>query len=701
MYQGYQGEPAPWRSYDGWDNEAIERHEYIHGAGSYPKDKPISYYKEFEKREKLIGRRRLHIDIETFSKVNLKNAGLYKYAADCEILLIAVGYDKNPVILYDLATDVLPDQLIRDLRDPTIIKIAHNAAFEIACLSACLEIELDPAQWLCSMVLCGIAGLPFSLDQAGAALNLDIQKDKTGTGLIRFWCIPCKPTKANGHRVRNLPEHEFEKWFAFGRYCVQDVYSEIAITEHLTFIRIPPIERLVWNLDQKINSTGIKINMLLVRNAIEMDTAFRQRLIAEAIKITRLSNPNSIAQIRKWIEDETGELVDNLRKAEIPKLIERFDEPIIKRILTIRQELSKTSVKKYAAMLQAVGSDSRVRGLLQYYGANRTGRWGGRLIQPQNLPKGKYHDKDLNLAREIVLSGDADMLETLFGAIPDTLSQLIRTAFIPAKGKQFVISDYSAIEARVIAWLAGERWRMEVFATHGRIYEASASQMFKVPIEAVTKTSDYRAKGKISELALGYQGGVNALIKMGALDMGLTERELQPLVTLWREANPSIVKLWYDVDRAAKKAIDKGEKVFMQKDLSFEYRRKYLIITLPSGRSLYYVNASLVPGDFGVQILYWGMDQTTKKWTRIKTYGGKLVENIVQAIARDVLAQGLLNLANAGIYTAIHVHDETVNECDESVTLEQVNERMCDMPAWAKGLILSADGFVSTYYKKD
>lgn len=645
--------------------------------------------------------RRLHIDIETFSKVNLKTAGLYKYAANCELLLVAVGYDKNPVVLYDLATDVLPEQLIKDLQDPNIIKIAHNAAFEIACLSACLDIYLDPDQWFCSMVLCAVAGLPFSLDAAGSALNLSIQKDKAGTALIRYWCIPCKGTKANGYRDRNLPQHDFEKWFSFGRYCVQDVYSEIAITDALIFIRIPVIEKLVWNLDQRINSTGIRLNLTLVRNAIQMDSDFRKRLIAEAVGITKLSNPNSVPQLIKWLETETDETVDNLRKAEIPKLIARFDEPVIKRVLTIRQELSKTSVKKYAAMLQAAGKDSRVRGLLQYYGANRTGRWGGRLIQPQNLPKGKYHDKDLNLAREIVLSGDADMLETLFGAIPDTLSQLIRTAFIPANGKQFVISDYSAIEARVIAWLAGERWRLEVFATHGRIYEASASQMFRVPIEAVTKTSDYRAKGKISELALGYQGGVNALIKMGALEMGLTERELQPLVTLWREANPAIVKLWYDIDRAAKKAIDKGEKVFIQKGISFEYRRKYLVVTLPSGRSLYYANASLVPGDFGVQILYWGMDQTTKKWTRIKTYGGKLVENIVQAIARDVLAQGLLNLHNAGIYTAIHVHDETVNECDENITVEQVNDLMCDMPVWAKGLPLAADGFLSKYYKKD
>lgn len=645
--------------------------------------------------------RRLHIDIETFSKVNLKTAGLYKYSANCELLLVAVGYDKNPVTLYDLATDVLPEQLIKDLQDPNIIKIAHNAAFEIACLSACLDIYLDPSQWLCSMVLCGIAGLPFSLDQAGSALNLDIRKDKEGTGLIRYWCVPCKGTKANEYRDRNLPQHDFAKWFAFGRYCVQDVYSEIAITEHLTFIRIPPIERLVWNLDQRINAGGIKLNLTLVRNAIEMDSEYRKRLIAEAVNITKLSNPNSVPQLIKWLEEETDETIDNLRKAEIPKLIERFDEPIIKRVLTIRQELSKTSVKKYAAMLQAAGSDNRVRGLLQYYGANRTGRWGGRLIQPQNLPKGKYHDKDLHLAREIVLKGDAALLEVLFGAIPDTLSQLIRTAFIPAEGKKFVISDYSAIEARVIAWLAGERWRLEVFSTHGRIYEASGAEMFKVAIELITKTSNYRAKAKIAELALGYQGGVNALIKMGALDMGLEERELQTLVTLWREANPAIVKLWYDVDRAAKRAIDKGEKVTIQKGISFEYRRKYLIITLPSGRCLYYANASLVPGDFGVQILYWGMDQTTKKWTRIKTYGGKLVENIVQAIARDVLAQGLLNLDAAGIFTAIHVHDETVNECEEGVTVERINELMCDMPTWAKGLPLAADGFISDYYKKD
>jgi DNA polymerase len=396
--------------------------------------------------------RRLHIDIETFSKVNLKTAGLYKYAANCELLLVAVGYDKNPVTLYDLATDVLPEQLIRDLQDPNIIKIAHNAAFEIACLSACLGVYLDPAQWLCSMVLCGIAGLPFSLDQAGSALNLDIRKDKEGTGLIRYWCIPCKGTKANGYRDRNLPQHDFAKWFAFGRYCVQDVYSEIAITEHLTFIRIPPIERLVWNLDQRINAGGIKLNLTLVRNAIEMDAQYRERLIEEAVSLTGLKNPNSPDQMKKWLTKETDLVFNhleldadsipegakryNLNKADVKEAMEIVGtEAKAYRALEIRQELSKTSVKKYAAMLQAAGSDNRVRGLLQYYGANRTGRWGGRLIQPQNLPKGKYHDQDLHLAREIVLKGDAALLEVLFGAIPDTLSQLIRTAFIPAKGK--------------------------------------------------------------------------------------------------------------------------------------------------------------------------------------------------------------------------------------------------------------------------
>lgn len=650
--------------------------------------------------------RKLHIDIETFSEVNLKTAGLYKYAASCEVLMVAYSYHNptgpTPVKLFDLSLEDLPEYFIKDLQNPNIIKYAHNAAFEIACLSAWLDIELDPSQWRCSMAVCAMAALPLSLDQASSVLGVDQTKDKIGTALINYFCKPCKPTKANGQRVRNLPYLAPEKWAQFCEYCKQDVRTEMAITEALQFIHIPQLERDVWTLDQRINARGVKTDIRLIKNAIRLDTDYKEILVAEAIKITGLDNPNSVKALKKWLEEETETEIANLQKKEIPKLIEKFDSKIVKRVLTIREELSKTSVTKYATMLRAGLDDHRIRGMFQYAGAGRTLRFAGRLVQLHNIVKGKYAGEDLNRARQILSEGDADLLELLYGSIPNTLSQLIRTALIPKKGCRFIVSDFSAIEAVIIAWLADERWRLEVFRTHGKIYEASAAQMFNVPIESVTKGSELRAKSKVAELALGYAGGVNALIKMGALEEGLKEHELQPLVDAWRATSPNIKQLWYDVDRAAKKAIHTGETVVIQKGISFSYRRKYLIIGLPSGHNLYYFDARLVPGERGVQIQYLGMDQVKKKWVRQRTYGGKLVENLCQAIGRDCLVNGMLNLDKAGYEICLHVHDEVVVEVPIGEgSAEEVNELLCKPAPWMKGLPLRSAGFETEFYKKD
>lgn len=644
----------------------------------------------------------LRIDIETFSIPNLSSEGLYKYAEQSEIILFGWKYNDGRRGMVDLLDgESVPDFVMHDLLDSGVIKKAHNAAFEIENISKDFNMKLDRIQWRCTMVKCAISGLPMGLEQAGAVLNLDIQKDKIGKKCISFFCLPCKPTKANGFRTRNYPEHDPELWEQFKKYCGIDIDSEEAIDDKLNFISMGRNEIRLWALDQRINHFGVAVNQDFARNAVHMDALYRSKLIAEAIETTGLSNPNSRDQLKFWLEEKTDTAIDNLRKDNIPKLLEQFDDATVKRVLTIKQELGKTSVSKYKTMLRSVCADGRIKGMLQFCGAGRTWRWAGRLLQLHNLPKGIYKGVNLDLAREFVLNKDSKGAEMFFGAVPDMLSQLIRSSFVASPGKRLIVSDFSSIEARLIAWLAGERWRLDVFNTHGKIYEASASQMFHIPIEDIEDGSSYRDKGKIAELALGYQGGVNALIKMGALAMGIDESELQAIVDAWRKANPKIVKLWYDIDRAAKQCIRTGEKIILQKGLSFEYRNSYLFINLPSGRFLAYPDAVLAPGKYGDEIRYMGLSQTSKKWCQIKSYGGKLVENIIQALGRDCLAQALMNLYEAGYHTVFHVHDETVNEEEECFgSMDEVNELMVKPAPWMAGIPLAAKGYEGYYYKK-
>lgn len=645
----------------------------------------------------------LAIDIETYSSADLLKSGVYKYveAPDFTVLMIAYSFDGGDVVVLDL-TDPFAKTFffLSALADPQILKTAYNANFERTCLAKHFGIELPPQDWECTMMKASMLGLPLSLDAAAKALKLEQQKGTTGKALIRYFSMPCKPTKANGGRTRNLPEHDPQKWEQFKAYCAQDVRTEQAIREKIAFYSIPEKERKLWQLDQKINDTGILLDPSFVANAIQMDITNRDRLITEATELTGLDNPNSAAQLKEWLSEQTDSEVVSLTKEAVPQLLAGTDCKIVTRVLNIRQELAKTSVKKYEAMSKCVCTDDRVRGLLQFYGANRTGRWAGRLVQVQNLPQN--HLEDLDLARTLVRQGDLDMLELLYGNVPDTLSQLIRTAFIAPDGHTFVIADFSAIEARVIAWLAGERWRLDVFNTHGKIYEASASQMFKVPIETVTKGSPLRQKGKVSELALGYQGGPNALVKMGALKMGISEDELPKLVSMWRNANKHIVELWSTVEEAAMYALQ-GQPSTIQHGIRFFHDKGMLVIMLPSGRMLCYQGAKLVKGKLEKEaIVYEGMDQTTKTWGRQDTYGGKLVENIVQAIARDCLAEAMLRVDDAGFKVVMHVHDEIVCEVHgHAADLKAINAIMGRPVDWAKGLPLTADSYTSPYYRKD
>ncbi|GAB1462197.1 DNA polymerase [Pedobacter sp.] len=652
----------------------------------------------------------LAIDIETYSSNDLIKSGVYKYveAPDFAILLFACSIDGKPIEVFDL-TKLNTDNKVRErsrivfqaLTDPNVLKTAFNANFERTCISKFFNLILPPEQWECTMVKASMLGLPLSLDAVAKVLKLEDQKDSKGKALIRYFSIPCKPTKANGGRTRNLPEHDPEKWQQFIDYCEQDVRTELAIREKIKFFEIPETERKLWNLDQKINDEGIIIDPVFVENAISLDAINKERLTKEAIEITGLSNPNSAAQLKTWLSDETGTEVTSLTKEAIPVLLEDTDCDTVTRVLNIRQEMAKTSVKKYEAMRKAICEDSCVRGLLQFYGANRTGRWAGRLVQVQNLPQN--HLVDLDLARQLVLSNDLEMLEMLYGNVPDTLSQLIRTAFVAPENSRFIVADFSAIEARVIAWLAGEKWRLDVFNTHGKIYEASAAQMFKVPIESVTKGSPLRQKGKVSELALGYQGGPNALIKMGALKQGLTEDELPKLVAMWRNANPAIVRLWDDIEDAAITAVSEGVPVQIMFGIRFLVERGILFIELPSKRRLAYLKPNLKPSKFGgLSLTYEGMNQTTKQWGVQDTYGGKLVENIVQAIARDCLAEAMLKVDAAGYKIAMTIHDEIVCEMpNDKGSLEEINALMGAPISWAKGLPLTADSYETVYYKKD
>lgn len=644
----------------------------------------------------------LSIDIETYSGVDLTKSGVYAYteAPDFEILLFGYAFDDGPVEIVDLASgEGLPAEVFEALTDPTTIKTAFNANFERTCLAKHFNKPMPPEQWRCTQAHALTLGLPIRLEDVAKALKLKHQKDNAGKALIRYFSIPCKPTKANGRRTRNLPEHASEKWEQFKAYCRQDVEVERAIRERL--LQYPMQEQKLWELDQRINDTGVRIDPVLVKNAIACDTIYQEKLLAEATRLTGLDNPNSVSQLKKWLKEAVDLEVESLNKESVPELLKQTKSNTVKRVLELRQELAKTSVKKYQAMERAKCRDDRIRGLLQFYGANRTGRWAGRLVQVQNLPQNKL--KDLGLARNLLLARQYDTLELLFDSVPVVLSQLIRTAFIPADGYRFIVADFSAIEARVIAWLAGEKWRMDVFNGDGKIYEASAAQMFKVPVESITKDNPLRQKGKIAELALGYQGSKGALITMGALNMGLTEEELPGLVTTWRQTNPAIVQYWSNVEEAAMKAVRDKTSTELPHGLTFSYESGMLFIRLPSGRRLAYVRPRIeVEERFNkMGLTYEGYEQG--KWNRLRTYGGKLVENIVQATARDCLAEAMLLLDAAGYRIVMHVHDEVVMEVpnNDPHALEDACEIMGQPIDWAPGLPLRADGFECNYYRKD
>lgn len=654
----------------------------------------------------------LSIDIETYSSVDIKKSGMYKYALsdDFQILLFAYSIDFGEVKIIDLAKgEILPEVIIQALDDKNIIKHAYNAPFEWWCLNQA-GYKTSIEQWRDTMFHGLYCGYTAGLGATGTAIGLpqDKKKDTTGKALIKLFCVPCKPTKKNGGRLRNLPHHEPEKWELFKNYCIQDVVTETEIYKRLSNFPVPQEEQDLWVLDQKINAYGVKIDTELVRGALNINNVITAELTEEAVQITKLDNPNSAAQLGKWLKEKTGQDIENLQKGTVSELIGSLEDKEAVRVLEIRQELAKTSIKKYVAMEEAICPDGRIRGLLQFYGANRTGRWAGRLVQVQNLPRNYL--ETLDYAREIVKSQDANFLKLVYGNVSDTLSQLIRTAFVPSEGHKFVVADFSAIEARVIAWLAGEQWRQEVFATHGKIYEASASQMFGVPIELIKKGNpEYalRQKGKVAELALGYGGSSGALIAMGALDMGLEEKELPDVVRRWRNANKRITDLWYGIENAVIKLMETGETqglkgIIFSREIDLIYGQDFLTIKLPSGRKLFYPKPHLKENRFGSNALhYFGVNQTTKKWEVQETYGGKLVENIVQAISRDCLAVTLKRLESEGLQTVMHIHDEAVIDADLNVDLDKVCELMGQPIEWAPGLLLKAAGFESSYYMKD
>lgn len=654
----------------------------------------------------------LSIDIETYSSVDIKKSGMYKYALsdDFQILLFAYSIDFGEVKIIDLAKgEILPEVIIQALDDKNIIKHAYNAPFEWWCLNQA-GYKTSIEQWRDTMFHGLYCGYTAGLGATGTAIGLpqDKKKDTTGKALIKLFCVPCKPTKKNGGRLRNLPHHEPEKWELFKNYCIQDVVTETEIYKRLSNFPVPQEEQELWVLDQKINAYGVKIDTELVKGALSINDIVTAELTEEAIQVTGLDNPNSAAQLGKWLKEKTGQDIENLQKGTVSELIGSLEDKEAVRVLEIRQELAKTSIKKYVAMEEAICPDGRIRGLLQFYGANRTGRWAGRLVQVQNLPRNYL--ETLDYAREIVKSQDANFLKLVYGNVSDTLSQLIRTAFVPSEGHKFVVADFSAIEARVIAWLAGEQWRQEVFATHGKIYEASASQMFGVPIELIKKGNpEYalRQKGKVAELALGYGGSSGALITMGALDMGLEEKELPDVVRRWRNANKRITDLWYGIENAVIKLMETGETqglkgIIFSREIDLIYGQDFLTIKLPSGRKLFYPKPHLKENRFGSNALhYFGVNQTTKKWEVQETYGGKLVENIVQAISRDCLAVTLKRLESEGLQTVMNIHDEAVIDADLNVDLDKVCELMGQPIEWAPGLLLKAAGFESSYYMKD
>ncbi len=643
----------------------------------------------------------LSIDIETYSSEDLAKTGVYRYceAPDFEVLLFGCSVDGGEVRVYDLASgEAIPPEIIAQLEDESVTKWAFNAQFERVCLSRHLGHPpgeyLSPESWRCTMVWSAYMGLPLSLEGAGAVLGLDRQKLREGKDLIKLFCSPCAPTEKNGGRTRNLPVHLPEKWDAFKFYNRRDVEVECAIKEKLAKFPVPEGVWDEYHIDQEINDRGVALDRRLVREAIRMDARSRAELTAAMKKMTALDNPNSVQQMKQWLWDN-GLETDTLGKKAVAELI-RTVPPELREALSLRQQLAKSSVKKYQAMENAVCSDGRARGMFQFYGAARTGRWAGRLIQMQNLPQN--HLSDLRDARDLVRIGDFEAVKMLYGDVPDTLSQLIRTAFIPGEGTKFIVSDFSAIEARVIAWYAGEKWRQEVFARGGDIYCASASAMFHVPVEKHGVNGHLRQKGKIAELALGYGGSVGALKAMGALEMGLAEEELKPLVDAWRNANPAIVQFWWDVDRAAKKAVA-GRTADETHGVRFEYQSGMLFITLPSGRRLAYVKPRIGENRFGGESITYEGTGSTKKWERLESYGPKFVENIVQATARDILCFAMRTLRCCAI--TMHIHDEIVIEADPRMSLDAVCEQMGRTPPWAEGLLLRADGYECDFYKKD
>lgn len=653
----------------------------------------------------------LSIDIETRSSVDIGKAGAYKYAQspDFEILLFAYQWNNDPVKIIDLKNgEELSCWLMQALTDPSVIKHAYNAAFEWYCLNrAGYETPVD--QWRCTMAHGLYCGYTAGLDATGKAIGLpqDKQKLTTGRALIRYFCVPCKPTKTNGGRTWNQPWHDTDKWNLFKEYCCQDVVTEREILKRLDLFPMPEEEEQLWQMDVLMNAYGVRVDTELIDGALYIDQISAQRLTDEAIKLTGLDNPNSTAQLLKWLQDN-GTETDNLRKETVSELLDGINPEKVQRMLEIRQQLGKTSIKKYVAMNTACGEGDRVRGLTQYYGANRTGRWAGRLVQMQNLPRNYL--KTLDYARNLVRAKNYDGVKILYGNVPDTLSQLIRTAFIPSSGHKFVVADFSAIEARVIAWLAGEQWVNEVFATHGKIYEATASQMFGVPVERIAKGNpeySLRQKGKVATLALGYQGGTSALIAMGALQMGLTEEELPDIVQRWRQANPRIKGLWYAIENAALAVMETAQPqgingLIFALEGDLVYGQSFLTVRLPSGRKLFYPKPFLKENRFEkMAVHYYTVGQQTRKWEVTSTYGGKMVENIVQAIARDCLAVTLERIAAKGLQVVFHVHDEVIIDAPMETTVEEICGLMAEPILWAPGLVLKGAGFESIYYMKD
>lgn len=649
--------------------------------------------------------RRLHIDIETYSGESLADCGVHRYAEhpDFQILLFAYAFDEAPVTVVDLAQGAtLPAPVLRALTDPTVVKVAHNATFERTCIGRMLGKELDPLQWECTMAQCARCGLPLSLGEAAKALGLEAQKMTEGKKLIKQFCLPHEATLLGGSE-RVLPTDDLKGWQTFKDYCRMDVEVERELDKALAWLDPTQDEKALYALDQRINDRGVLVDMQLVDNAVRMDTIYKARLNVEAQQITGLSNPNSATQLREWLGERTGLQLDTLRKADLPDIKGSTEDEDVHRVLQIRAEMAKTSNKKYEAMQKTVCRDSRVRGLLQYHGT-RTGRWAGRLVQMQNLPQN--HISDLGLARELLRDGDMDAMSLCYGNVPDTLSQLIRTAFVAPDGETFAVCDFSAIEARVLAWLAGEEWVLEVFRGHGKIYEATAAQMYGCSVEEISKTDPRRQKGKIAVLALGYQGGTGALAAMGGERMGLSAEDMAGIVRDWRKANPHIVKCWANIETAAQRCVTTGidQKVY---GLVFHRRQEdgTMTIQLPSGRLLCYRSMTTGTNRFGNGSLkYRGVNSTTNQWGWIETYGGKLTENIVQAIARDCLAYTLLALDRNGYPTVFHVHDEVVCEVPKQEgpeALKKIQKIFADVPDWAEGLPLKGAGYVTDYYLKD